>query len=100
MTPRAVIADDEALMREQLRARLAEVWPELEIAAEARNGAEAVELVAAERPEVVFLDIRMPAKSGIEAAREIAALPRSPACRKSCSSPPTTSTRSTHSSRG
>src|SRR5437667_1307542 len=76
MTPRAVIADDEALMREQLRARLGEVWPELEIAAEARNGAEAVELVAAERPDVVFLDIRMPAKSGIEAAREIAALPR------------------------
>jgi len=76
MTPRAVIADDEALMREQLRARLAEVWPELEIVAEARNGAEAVELVAAEHPNVVFLDIRMPAKSGIEAAREIAALPR------------------------
>ena len=71
MTPRAVIADDEALMREQLRARLGEVWPELEIVAEARNGAEAVELVAAERPDVVFLDIRMPAKSGIEAAREI-----------------------------
>src|SRR5438046_10730019 len=76
MTPKAVIADDEALMREQLRARLAEVWPELEIAAEARNGAEAVELVAAERPDVVFLDIRMPAKSGIVAARDIAALPR------------------------
>jgi len=75
MTPRAVIADDEALMREQLRARLAEVWPELEIVAEARNGAEAVELVAAKHPDVVFLDIRMPAKSGIEAAREIAALP-------------------------
>src|SRR3989442_15017848 len=75
---RAVIADDEALMREQLRARLAEVWPELEIVAEARNGAEAVELVAAERPDVVFLDIRMPAKSGIEAAREIAALARAP----------------------
>src|SRR5205823_615707 len=70
MTPKAVIADDEALMREQLRARLAEVWPELEIAAEARNGAEAVELVAAERPDIVFLDIRMPGKSGIEAARE------------------------------
>jgi len=72
---RALIADDEPLMREQLRARLAELWPELEIVAEAKNGAEAVELVSAERPEVVFLDIRMPAKSGIEAAREIAALP-------------------------
>src|SRR5437899_12508573 len=71
---RAVIADDEALMREQLRARLSELWPELEIVAEAKNGVEAVEQVAALRPEVVFLDIRMPAKTGIEAAREIAAL--------------------------
>jgi DNA-binding LytR/AlgR family response regulator len=71
---RAVIADDEPLMREQLRARLSELWPELEIVAEAKNGVEAVEQVAALRPEVVFLDIRMPAKSGIEAAREIAAL--------------------------
>jgi len=71
---RAVIADDEALMREQLRARLDELWPELEIVAEAKNGVEAVEQVAALRPEVVFLDIRMPAKTGIEAAREIAAL--------------------------
>src|SRR5882762_9562082 len=70
---RAVIADDEPLMREQLRARLSELWPELEIVAEAKNGVEAVEQVAALRPEVVFLDIRMPVKSGIEAAREIAA---------------------------
>ena len=74
MTIRAVIADDETLMREQLRERLKELWPELEIVAEAKNGAEAVEHVSAERPEVVFLDIRMPAKSGIEAARDIAAL--------------------------
>ena len=74
MNPRAVIADDEPLMREQMRARLAEVWPELEIVAEARNGAEAVGLVASHRPEVVFLDIRMPGMSGIEAARDIAAL--------------------------
>jgi len=100
MTPRAVIADDEALMREQLRARLAEVWPELEIVAEARNGAEAVELVAAEHPNVVFLDIRMPAKSGIEAAREIAALPRGASVPEIVFVTPTTSTRSTPSSRG
>jgi DNA-binding LytR/AlgR family response regulator len=75
---RAVIADDEPLMREQLRARLAETWPELEIVAEARNGAEAVEQVAAERPDVAFLDIRMPAMTGIEAARAIAALEHIP----------------------
>src|SRR5438552_2969793 len=71
---RALIADDEPLMREQLWARLDELWPELEIVAEAKNGGEAVEQVAALRPEVVFLDIRMPAKTGIEAAREIANL--------------------------
>ena len=58
-------------MRAQLRERLKELWPDLEIAAEARNGAEAVELVAAQRPDVVFLDIRMPAKTGVEAARDI-----------------------------
>src|SRR5947208_2045157 len=72
---RAVIADDERLMREQLRSRLQELWPELEIVGEAKNGAEAVEMVSTQRPQVVFLDIRMPAKTGIEAAREIAALP-------------------------
>lgn len=71
---RAVIADDEPLMRSQLRARLSELWPELEIVAEAKNGVEAVEQVEEHRPEVVFLDIRMPAKTGIEAARDIAML--------------------------
>ena len=69
---RCVIADDERLMREQLRARLTEVWPELQIVAEAKNGAEAVALVAEHRPELVFLDIRMPGLSGVEAARQIA----------------------------
>jgi DNA-binding LytR/AlgR family response regulator len=71
---RAGLADDEALMRDQLRARLAELWPELEIVAEAKNGAEAVELVEEHRPEVVFLDIRMPVKTGVQAARDIARL--------------------------
>jgi DNA-binding LytR/AlgR family response regulator len=70
-TVRAVIADDERLMREQLRARLAEVWPELQIVAEAKNGREAVEAVATHRPDLAFLDIRMPGMTGVEAAREI-----------------------------
>ena len=69
---RCVIADDERLMREQLRARLTEVWPELQVIAEAKNGKEAVALVAEHRPELVFLDIRMPGLTGVEAAREIA----------------------------
>jgi DNA-binding LytR/AlgR family response regulator len=72
---RALIADDERLMREQLRARLAEVWPELEIVAEAKNGAEAVELTEVHHPDLVFLDIRMPGMTGVEAARAIAQLP-------------------------
>ena len=75
LRPRALIADDERLMREQLRARLAEVWPELEIVAEAKNGLEAVELTRAQRPDLVFLDIRMPGMTGIEAARAIMQLP-------------------------
>ena len=71
---RAVLADDERLMREQLRTRLAEVWPELEIVAEAKNGAEALALVREHRPDLVLLDIRMPGMTGIEAAREIVQL--------------------------
>jgi DNA-binding LytR/AlgR family response regulator len=67
----AIIADDERLMREQLRMRLEEVWPELEIVGEAKNGEEAVQLVGELQPDLTFLDIRMPGKTGIEAAREI-----------------------------
>jgi len=72
---RALIADDERLLREQLRARLAEVWPELDIVAEAKNGSEALQLTEAQHPDLVFLDIRMPGMTGVEAARAIAQLP-------------------------
>ncbi len=61
----ALIADDERLLREQLRARLAEVWPELDVVAEAKNGAEAVALTEQHHPQIVFLDIRMPGMTGI-----------------------------------
>lgn len=72
---RAVLADDERLMREQLRSRLTEAWPDLDIVAEAKNGIEAVELVKQHKPDLVFLDIRMPGLTGVDAARQIAQLP-------------------------
>ena len=56
-------------------ARLAEVWPDLQIVAEARNGLEAVALVAEHRPELVFLDIRMPGLSGVELTQRLRQLP-------------------------
>ena len=71
-SPRALIADDERLMREQLRGRLAAAWPELQVVAEAHNGTEALALFERERPELAFLDIRMPAPNGLEVARKIA----------------------------
>lgn len=69
--PTAIIADDERMMRDQLRLRLSQVWPELEIVGEAKNGEEAVTLTQTLRPDFTFLDIRMPGKTGLEAAAEI-----------------------------
>jgi DNA-binding LytR/AlgR family response regulator len=51
--------------------RLSEAWPELRIVAEAANGAEALELAAQHKPDIAFLDIRMPGMGGIEAARQL-----------------------------
>lgn len=65
----ALIADDEPLLRERLAAQLAELWPELRIVANARNGREAVEMFDQARPQVAFLDVHMPGMNGIEAAR-------------------------------
>lgn len=67
----ALIVDDEAPMRDQLRLRLSEAWPELAILGEATNGLEAVGMAAQLKPDIVFLDIRMPGQSGIEAARQL-----------------------------
>jgi len=69
--PTAIIADDERLMRDLLRTRLSQAWPELQIVGEARNGDEAVQLVSELKPDLTFLDIRMPGKTGMDAAREI-----------------------------
>lgn len=71
MTPTAVIADDEPLLRAQLKSALALAWPDLEIVGEAANGAEAVNAVREHRPAFVFLDIEMPSMNGLEAAQAI-----------------------------
>ena len=72
MRPRAVIAEDEPLLVQALVAQLRKAWPELDIAALAVNGAEARERIEALRPDVAFLDIRMPGLTGLEVAAEIA----------------------------
>jgi DNA-binding LytR/AlgR family response regulator len=69
MRPRGVIAEDEALLREQLRELLAAAWPELEIVAMAADGAAAILALDAHKPDVLFLDIQMPEASGLEVAR-------------------------------
>jgi DNA-binding LytR/AlgR family response regulator len=67
----ALIADDEPLLREALARMLSSAWPELHIVAQARNGREAIELFDRHRPNVCFLDVQMPGKSGVEAAQHI-----------------------------
>jgi len=67
--PSAIIADDEDLPRAELRRMLAAAWPELQIAAECEHGPAAVEAIAAFRPDIAFLDIRMPGSSGLDVAR-------------------------------
>ncbi len=69
-TPRAVIAEDETNLREELREMLARVWPELAIVAEAENGELALAALDAHTPDVIFLDIQMPGLSGLEVARQ------------------------------
>jgi DNA-binding LytR/AlgR family response regulator len=67
----AVIADDEVNLAEYLKARLYELWPELDIDAVALNGVEAVAAIEQHRPQVAFLDIKMPGLSGLEVASRV-----------------------------
>lgn len=69
--PTALIADDEPLLRDALERLLAQAWPELEVVAQARNGREAIDKFEAQRPDICFLDVQMPGKTGVEAARHI-----------------------------
>lgn len=67
----ALIAEDEPLLREQLKRRIAEAWPELDVIAEAANGSDAVAAFEAHPVDIAFLDIRMPGMTGLDVARAI-----------------------------
>lgn len=69
--PKAIIAEDEAELRTYLRSLLAEMWPELEICAEVGDGVEAVAAIRGHRPQIAFLDIRMPGLSGLQVAEAL-----------------------------
>ncbi|OHC66896.1 MAG: hypothetical protein A2040_19140 [Rhodocyclales bacterium GWA2_65_19] len=77
---RAVIADDEPLLANHLKARLGALWPQLDIVGVAANGIEARDMIEALRPQIAFLDIRMPGLSGLEAVQALSAAARG-ACR-------------------
>ena len=76
---KAVIADDEPLLAKHLKARLAALWPQLEIAGVAANGIEAREMIEDLRPDIAFLDIRMPGLTGLEVVQTL-----SPEARRAC----------------
>ena len=67
--PTAIIAEDETPQRQELRALLSDLWPELNVVAECEDGFSALEALQQHRPQVAFLDIRMPGVSGLEVAR-------------------------------
>jgi len=69
MNARALVAEDEAPQRHKLCALLGELWPELEIVAQCADGLAALEALTTLRPQIAFLDIRMPGVSGLEVAR-------------------------------
>ncbi|MDM0074309.1 LytTR family DNA-binding domain-containing protein [Variovorax sp. J2P1-59] len=72
MTPTALIAEDEPLLAQALRAELAAAWPELQILASVGDGRSAVREALEQLPQVLFLDIRMPGLDGLGVAAELA----------------------------
>jgi len=78
MNLRVLIVDDEPPARERLRSMLAEAGG-FDVAGEAGNGVEALELVDRLTPDIVLLDVRMPGIDGLEVARQLATLPEPPA---------------------
>jgi len=72
---RVAIADDQALVRAGFR-MIVGSQPDMEVAGEAGDGQEAIDLVRRERPDVILMDIRMPRLDGIAAARQVASMTR------------------------
>jgi DNA-binding LytR/AlgR family response regulator len=72
-TTTAVIAEDEEVLRGELREMLAAQWPELDVVAEVGDGGAACRAVEELAPSIVFLDIEMPGASGLEVARKVSA---------------------------
>ncbi|QGZ38930.1 LytTR family two component transcriptional regulator [Pseudoduganella flava] len=68
----ALIAEDEPILAATLAAALQRLWPELDIVATCPHGVAALEQALARRPDVLFLDIKMPGKTGLEVAEELA----------------------------
>jgi DNA-binding LytR/AlgR family response regulator len=68
---KAIIADDEPLLAKHLQARLTAAWPQLEIAGLAANGIQAREMIEELRPDLAFLDIRMPGLTGLDVVRAL-----------------------------
>ena len=64
----AIVAEDEALLRNALVELLHVSWPQLRIVAECEDGASALEAIAEHKPDVAFLDIRMPGLTGMDVA--------------------------------
>ena len=71
-TIRALVAEDEPVLAYTLLQTLQRLWPELRIGGVVENGVAAVQEALAQRPDVLFLDIKMPGKTGLEAAQELA----------------------------
>jgi DNA-binding LytR/AlgR family response regulator len=69
--PTAIIADDEPILRLELRSQLAEFWPALQIVAEVADGQSALLACRRERTDIAFLDIRMPRIDGMSAAAQL-----------------------------
>jgi DNA-binding LytR/AlgR family response regulator len=68
--PTAILAEDERALRDELRQRLSEVWPDLVVIGEAGTGIEALQLLEKHAPDVMFLDIQMPGMTGLEVAHQ------------------------------